>query len=56
MVVEIVVAVVLLAAGFAAGRVKNAAKLKAIETEVQTAETSVVSEVKTLVARIKALL
>jgi hypothetical protein len=53
---EAVVAVLSLAAGFGAGRVKNAGKLAAVKAELVKAETSVVAEVKKLVADIKAKL
>ena len=42
-----------LAVGFGLGRVKNAAKLAAVKTEVKKAEASVVAEVKKLATDIK---
>ena len=42
------------AAGFGLGRVKNAAKLAAIKAEVVKIEGEVVTDVKSVVARIKA--
>jgi len=56
MIVTIVAALVVFAGGFATGRVKNAAKLKAIETTLKGYEASAVAEVKTLVADLKAKL
>ncbi len=56
MLVTVVIGLVGLGVGFGAGRVKNAAKLAAIEAEVAKVENSAVTEVKTLVAAIKAKL
>jgi hypothetical protein len=53
---DAVIVVAALAAGFGLGRVKNAAKLAAVKAELVKAETSVVAEVKKLVADIKAKL
>lgn len=52
----VVVALVCLGLGFAAGRVKNAAKLAAVKAELVKAENSAVAEVKALVAAVKAKL
>ena len=56
MIVEIVALAVALGLGFGAGRVKNAGKLAAVRAELVKAESSVVAEVKKLVADIKAKL
>ena len=56
MVLDIVIIGAAVAAGFGLGRVKNAAKLAAIKAELVKAESSVVAEVKSLVAAIKAKL
>lgn len=52
----VVVAVVAAVAGFGVGRIKNSAKLAAIKAELDKAESSVVAEVKKLVADIKSKL
>jgi len=56
MVYEIVAVVVALGVGFGIGRVKNSAKLAAVRAELDKAEASVVAEVKSLVAAVKAKL
>lgn len=56
MVICVVACAAFLAAGFGLGRVKNAAKLKAVDTTVAKYEASATAEVKTLVAEIKAKL
>ena len=48
--------VLAVAVGFAAGRVKNAAKLAAIEAYLLNAEQTAVTDVKKLIADIKAKL
>jgi hypothetical protein len=48
--------VLALAVGFAAGRVKNAAKLAAIEVYLLNAERTAVTDVKQLIGDIKAKL
>lgn len=56
MVTLVVVAVVGVAVGFGAGRVKNAAKLAAVNAELAKVENSAVAEVKALVAKVKSVL
>ena len=56
MVLSVGLVVVGLVVGFGAGRVKNASKLAAVKAEVEKVEASVVAEVKSLVAAIKAKL
>ena len=56
MVLSVLAVAVAAVAGFGAGRVKNASKLAAVETELKKVETSAVAEVKKLVADIKAKL
>lgn len=56
MVYEVLAVVVALGLGFAAGRVKNAAKLAAVKAELVKVEGSVVAEVKALVAAVKSKL
>ena len=56
MVLALAALVVVAAAGFGLGRVKNAAKLAAVKAEVAKVEGSAVAEVKSLVAAIKAKL
>jgi len=53
MIVTIVAALVVFAGGFATGRVKNAAKLKAVSSALDKYEASAVAEVKTLVADVR---
>jgi hypothetical protein len=56
MIIAILGAVALMMIGFGAGRVKNAAKLAAVEAEIAKVEGSAVADVKKLVAAIKAKL
>lgn len=56
MVLSVIVLLAAAAVGFGLGRVKNSAKLAAVKSEVEKAESSVVAEVKALVAAIKAKL
>jgi hypothetical protein len=48
--------VVALGVGFGVGRIKNVKKLAAIKAEIEAADSSAVSEVKTLVARVRSVL
>ena len=56
MILALVALAVSFGAGFGLGRVKNASKLKAVSAEIAKVEGSVVAEVKSLVAAIKAKL
>ena len=55
MILTLAVAVVSLAAGFGAGRIKNAAKLAAIKAEFVKIEAAAKAEEVAVVAKIKAL-
>jgi len=53
---EIFVGLVLLGVGFALGRIKNPAKLKAIKAELDKIEATAETDVKKVIAAIKAKL
>jgi hypothetical protein len=50
------VAIAGLAIGFAAGRVKNEAKLAAVKAELEKIDAAAIADVKALAAKIKAVL
>ena len=53
MFIEILVGAALFGGGFGLGRVKNAAKLKAVSTVIANAEAKATTEVKALIAEVK---
>ena len=56
MLIHILGSIALVAAGFGLGRIKNAAKLSAIGAYLTAAETKATTDVKTVIADIKAKL
>jgi hypothetical protein len=51
---SIILLVLAVGVGFALGRIKNASKLEALSTYLESAEAAAIADVKTLIAAVKA--